>query len=78
MPPQINGRSKTYMYRVMLVASKKAGMKKWLSQTPPSSKDWFNVRHDIFVMEMRLKSDVSEDCWRSWIEIINPFRLDFR
>lgn len=45
--------------------------------------DWFNVLHDIFVIEkitfsLRLKSEIFDKCWRGWVEFINPYRTDFR
>jgi len=70
------------MFKVMLVASKKAMMKKLLSQVPPTLADWFNVMRDIFVMEkltfaLRLKTDTFDKCWKGWIEFVKPYRSDF-
>ena len=60
----------------MLVASKKSHHKKI-----PTQSDWFNVMHDIFVMEkltfaLRLKTDLCEKCREGWIEFISPYRTD--
>ncbi len=64
------------MFRIMLVANKKAITKKWLNQGPPALTDWLNVMHNIFVMEklthaLRLKTDVFDKCWKGQIEFVN-------
>ncbi len=53
------------------------------SQGPPALTNWFDVMHDIFVMEkltyaLRLKTDVFDRCWQGWIEFVNLCRTDFR
>lgn len=78
MPPQLVGFPRIYMFRVMLVASKKAIAKKWLCQDSPTLTDWFNVMHDVFIMEkltydLRLKSDVFDKCWRERVPSVFTF-----
>ena len=69
-----------YIYRTMLIASKKAITRKWLRNKVPKVEDWVEVMHNIYVMEKlaffaRLEMDRFERIWKNWIEYIKPIRL---
>ena len=40
-----------YIFRIMLVASKKAITRKWLKTEAPKREDWVEVMHNIYMME---------------------------
>ena len=71
-----------YIYRIMLIASKKAITRKWLKNEVPKIEDWVEVMHNIYGMEkltfsVRLERDRFERIWENWIEYIKPTRSDF-
>ena len=71
-----------YMYKIMLIASKKAITRKWLKTEVPTVTDWVDVIYDIYVMErmtfsLRLEQDKFKRIWKNWIEYITPIRPDF-
>ena len=82
LPEKLKDMAEMYMFKVMLVASKKAITKKWLNQQAPKLSDWFDVMHTIYMMEkmtfaLRLKTDAFDVRWQGWISFIKDFRLDF-
>ena len=61
-----------YLLKILLVASKKALTKKWLTQTPPTKREWTAIVQDIFEMEkltfsVRLCMDKFCTYWLKWI-----------
>ena len=82
LPEHLNGLSGLYMFKIMLIASKKAITKKWLNQVWPTLADWFDVMHNIYTMEkltfaLRLKTDIFELYWEGWTDFIKDYRTDF-
>ena len=66
----------------MLIASKKAITRKWLTNEVPKVEDWIEVIHNIYVMEkltfsLGLEVDRFKSIWENWIEYIKPIRSDF-
>lgn len=64
-PDTVKGSQHKYMYNILLLASKKAITRRWLTKDPPTVKDWIKVVQDIFVMEkltftLRLERDKFE------------------
>lgn len=71
-----------HIYRIMMIASKKALTRKWMSNVVPKVDDWVEVMHNIYVMEkltfaMRLEVDKFKRIWENWMEYIKPIRSDF-
>ena len=67
------------MYRIMMVASKKALTRKWLKTEVPTVDDWINVVFTVYVMEklsfsLRLEADKFERIWQNWLEYVRPLR----
>ncbi len=80
-PDTVKGFESKYMYNILLLASKKAITRRWLTKDPPSVKDWIRVVQDIFEMEkltfiLRLEQDRFESLWNIWINYIATYRLD--
>lgn len=53
-PDIVKGFVNKYMFNIMLIASKKALTRKWLTSEAPEGEDWFVVIHDIYVMEKHI------------------------
>lgn len=49
-PDTVMGLENKYMYSILLLESKKAIRRKWLTDTP-TLEDWVSVVQDIFKME---------------------------
>lgn len=76
------GSGVKHMFRLMLIASKKAITRQWFKTEAPRVEDWVEVMHNIYVMEkltfnLRLEQDRFKRIWENWIEYINPIRSDF-
>lgn len=70
-----------YIFRIMLVAGKKALTRKWLKTEAPKREDWVEVMHNICMMERltfstRLESDKFKLFWENWIDFVSPLRSD--
>ena len=71
-----------YLFRVMLVAGKKAITRKWLKTEVPKMEDWVEVMYNIYRMEkltflVRLESDKFRNFWSNWVDFVTPLRTDF-
>lgn len=70
------------LLNMLLVASKKAITRKWWKVEPPTTEDWINIVHDIYVMEklsfsLRMQKDRFYEIWTKWTEYMKPLRMDF-
>lgn len=80
--PFLQCRREVKLLQILLVASKKAVTRRWLSPTPPNLNDWIGIILEIYRMEkltyqIRLKKDKFYQIWNSWITFIAPTRTDF-
>ena len=71
-----------YLMRVLLVASKKALTKKWLTNVIPTTNEWIDLIYDIYIMEritfsFRGKIEVFTDNWFRWTTHGSTIRPDF-
>ena len=71
-----------YLMRVLLVASKKAITKKWLTNVIPTINEWIDLIYGIYIMEritfsFRGQSQVFTENWFWWITFISSTRPDF-
>ena len=71
-----------YIFRIMLVAGKKAITRRWMKTDAPKMEDWFDVMHNIYMMERltfsaRLESDKFKNFWKNWVDFVLPLRADF-
>ena len=70
-----------YLLRVLLVASKKAITKKWLTNVIPTMNEWIDLIYSIFIMEritfdFRGQSEIFKDNWFIWIAHVSTIRPD--
>jgi len=71
-----------YLMRVLLVASKKALTKKWLTNVIPTTNEWIDLIYHIYIMEritfsFRGKIEVFTDNWFRWTTHVSTMRPDF-
>lgn len=71
-----------YIFRIMLVAAKKAITKKGLKADAPNREDWVEVMFNIYRMEKltfstRLKTETFKNYWENWVNFVSPLRADF-
>ena len=71
-----------YLMRVLLVASKKAITKKWLTNVIPTMNEWIDLIYGIYIMEritfsFRGQSEAFTENWFWWITYISDTRPDF-
>ncbi len=60
-----------YLIKIMLVASKKAITRRWLSKESPSKEEWIGIVKEIYDMErltfsLNLCMDKFNMYWRKW------------
>lgn len=60
-----------YLIKILLVASKKALTRRWLSEDPPTKNEWIGIVKDIYNMEkitfsLNLNMDKFDSCWKKW------------
>ena len=68
--------------RVLLVASKKALTKKWLTNVIPTINEWIDLIYSIYIMEritfnFRGQAEVFADNWYRWSFHVATIRPDF-
>ena len=71
-----------YLIRILLVTSKKAITKKWLTNVIPTINEWIDLIYSVFIMEritfnFRGKSENFTDSWFKWIAYVGTRRPDF-
>ena len=71
-----------YLFSILLMASKKALTRKWLSQESPTLTIWMDITMDICRMEkltadVNYKKDLFVLRWKKWMDYITPLRPDF-
>ena len=74
-----------YLLGILSIAARKAITRKWLKPDIPSLEDWYDIIHDIFVMEritfsVRLQLSKFEKVWEKWKRYISqkwPFFVWF-
>lgn len=69
-----------YIFRIMLVAGKKAITRRWLKTDAPKMEDWIEVMHNIYMMERltfsaRLESDKFKNFCKNWVDFASPLRF---
>ena len=67
---------------ILLAASKKSVMRKWLKAESPTIDEWIEVVYDIYVMEkisfsLRVEKEQFYKIWTEWTEYVKPIRSDF-
>ena len=68
--------------RILLVTSKKALTKKWLTNIIPTTNEWIDLIYDVYIMEritfsFRGQAEVFTDNWFRWITHVSAIRPDF-
>uniref|UniRef100_A0A1A8PUF6 Reverse transcriptase domain-containing protein n=2 Tax=Nothobranchius rachovii TaxID=451742 RepID=A0A1A8PUF6_9TELE len=61
-----------YLFKILVLAYKKAVTRSWLKEDPPRIKDWLDIVEDIHLMEkltffLRLRGHLYYKCWTKWI-----------
>ena len=67
---------------ILLAASKKSVMRKWLKAEPPTIDEWIEVVYEIYVMEkisfsLRVENEQFYKIWTKWTEYVKPVKSDF-
>lgn len=80
-PDIVKGPGNKYMYNILILASKKAITRRWLTKDSPTVEDWIKVVQDIFIMEkltfiLRLEQDKFESYWEIWVNYLTTYRQD--
>ena len=70
-----------YLMRIFLIAGKKALTRKWLQPNAPSKDDWFEIIHEIYIMErltfsIKMQSEKCKGFWSKWVKFIGSQRPD--
>ncbi len=60
-----------YLIKILLIASKKAIMRKWGKEDPPSQDQWIGIVEEIYTMEklthrLKLQQTQLEEKWEKW------------
>ena len=71
-----------YLLRVLLVTSKKAITKKWLTNVIPTMNEWIDLIYSVYIMEritfnFRSQGEIFTDYWFKWIAHVSTRRPDF-
>ena len=71
-----------YLLRVLLVTSKKAITKKWLTNVIPTMNEWIDLIYSVYIMEritfnFRSQGEIFTDYWFKWIAHVSTIRPDF-
>lgn len=77
----LNCLDKKLLY-ILLAASKKALMRRWLKPEPPSTEAWINAVKEIYTLEklsfsVKMQRDTFYKMWSKWTEYVKPVSSDF-
>lgn len=77
---KLDWKDKKLLY-ILLAASKKALMRRWL-KPEPTTEDWINIVQEIYTMEklffsLKVQRDTFYRIWSKWTEYVKPVRSDF-
>lgn len=67
---------------ILLAASEKTITRKWLKVEPPTTEEWIDIVHEIYIMEklsfpLRVQNERFYRIWTKWTEYVKPVRSDF-
>jgi len=67
----IIGHEDLYLFRILLIAAKKAITRKWLKVDPPREEHWMEIIEEIYFMEkmthnLRTKAELFDKRWKKW------------
>lgn len=78
----LESRSDIKLLQILLVASKKAITRRWMTPLPPTVEDWIGIILEIYNMEkltylLRTQKQGFYQIWSKWTTFIAPTRADF-
>ena len=79
---EVTRSKEKYIFRIILVAAKKAINREWLKTDAPKMEDWVEVMLNIYRIEKltfstRLKHRLLKNYWENWDNFLSPLRAVF-